>query len=234
MRLDLHLHSTASDGVYSPSEVVNIALTNHVNVIALTDHDNVSGLEEARKAAGSSGLMVLPGVELSSEEKKKDRHILGYMFNPLDQPFLSVLAELRGARVGRAERIVQKLGDLGVQIPLKRVYDLAGTGSVGRPHVAQAMLEGGYVHSLQEAFDKYLSDSGPAFVPHYQLDPAGAIDLLHRAGGVAILAHPGRLDEDYHPVVEALVPLGLDGLEAFYPDHTPAIVEDLTALAKRH
>src|SRR5258708_37925671 len=121
MRLDLHLHSTASDGVYSPTEVVKIALTNQVNVISLTDHDNVAGLEEARKAAASSGLTVLPGVELSSEEKKKDRHVLGYLFNPDDSAFLAVLAELRGARVGRAERIVQKLGDLGGQIPLERV-----------------------------------------------------------------------------------------------------------------
>ncbi len=234
MRLDLHLHSTASDGVYSPTEVVTIARTNGVDVIALTDHDNVAGLDEARKAADESGMKVLPGVELSSEEKKKDRHILGYLFDPGDVAFLSVLSELRGARVGRADRIVQKLAGLGVNIPLERVYELAGTGSVGRPHVAQAMLEGGYVRSLQEAFDKYLSDNGPAFVPHYQLDPAGAIDLLHRAGGVAILAHPGRLDEDYHPIVESLLDVGLDGLEVYYYDHTPDIVEDLRNLAHRH
>jgi predicted metal-dependent phosphoesterase TrpH len=233
MRVDLHMHSTASDGVYTPTEVVQIALTNQMDIIALTDHDNVNGLAEARQAAAGK-LQVLPGVELSTEEDQKDRHLLGYLFDPDNEPFLTMLVELRDARVSRADRIVQKLAALGVNVSLERVYALAGAGSVGRPHVARAMLEQGYVSSLQEAFDKYLEDGGPAFVPHYRLAPADAIQLVHQAGGIAVLAHPGRLDGDYHQIIESLVPVGLDGLEVYYPDHTPEIVGDLRQLAAQH
>ncbi len=233
MRVDLHMHSTASDGVYTPTEVVQIALTNQMDIIALTDHDNVNGLAEARQAAAEK-LEVLPGVELSTEEDQKDRHLLGYLFEPDNEPFLTMLVELRDARVSRADRIVQKLAALGVNVSLERVYALAGAGSVGRPHIARAMLEQGYVSSLQEAFDKYLEDGGPAFVPHYRLAPADAIQLLHQAGGIAVLAHPGRLDGDYHQILESLVPVGLDGIEVYYPDHTPEIVRDLRQLAARH
>ncbi len=233
MRVDLHMHSTASDGVYTPTEVVQIALTNQMDIIALTDHDNVNGLAEARQAAAEK-LEVLPGVELSTEEDQKDRHLLGYLFDPDNEPFLTMLVELRNARVSRADRIVQKLAALGVNVSLERVYALAGAGSVGRPHIARAMLEQGYVSSLQEAFDKYLEDGGPAFVPHYRLAPADAIQLLHQAGGIAVLAHPGRLDGDYHQILESLVPVGLDGIEVYYPDHTPEIVRDLRQLAAQH
>ena len=233
MRVDLHMHSTASDGVYTPTEVVQIALTNQMDIIALTDHDNVNGLAEARQAAAEK-LEVLPGVELSTEEDQKDRHLLGYLFDPDNEPFLTMLVELRDARVSRADRIVQKLAALGVNVSLERVYALAGAGSVGRPHIARAMLEQGYVSSLQEAFDKYLEDGGPAFVPHYRLAPADAIQLLHQAGGIAVLAHPGRLDGDYHQILESLVPVGLDGIEVYYPDHTPEIVRDLRQLAAQH
>src|SRR5258706_2948524 len=233
MRVDLHMHSTASDGVYTPTEVVQIALTNQMDFIALTDHDNVNGLAEARQAAAEK-LEVLPGVELSTEEDQKDRHLLGYLFDPDNEPFLTMLVELRNARVSRADRIVQKLAALGVNVSLERVYALAGTGSVGRPHIARAMLEQGYVSSLQEAFDKYLEDGGPAFVPHYRLAPADAIQLLHQAGGIAVLAHPGRLDANYHQILDSLVPVGLDGIEVYYPDHTPEIVRDLRQLAAQH
>ena len=233
MRVDLHMHSTASDGVYTPTEVVQIALTNQMDIIALTDHDNVNGLAEARQAAAEK-LEVLPGVELSTEEDQKDRHLLGYLFDPDNEPFLTMLVELRNARVSRADRIVQKLAALGVNVSLERVYALAGAGSVGRPHIARAMLEQGYVSSLQEAFDKYLEDGGPAFVPHYRLAPADAIQLLHQAGGIAVLAHPGRLDGNYHQILESLVPVGLDGIEVYYPDHTPEIVRDLRQLAAQH
>ena len=234
MRIDLHMHSTASDGAYSPAEVVQIALTKQMDVIALTDHDNVVGLDEAVAAASGTTLQILPGVELSSEDGEKDRHILGYMFDPANKEFLTKLAELRGSRVNRADLIVKKLDELGVHVPLERVYAIAGTGSVGRPHVARVMLETGYVSSLQEAFDKYLFDDGPAFVPHHKLAPVGAIDLVHKAGGVAVLAHPGRLTGDYQAIIEELVPLGLDGIEVYYPDHTPDMIATLRRIAEKH
>ena len=234
MRIDLHMHSTASDGVYSPAEVVQIALTNNMDVIALTDHDTGNGLAEAQHAAALTQLEVLSGCELSSEDKNGDRHILGYLYNLNNVPLQQMFTELREARVNRADRIVEKLHGLGVDVSLDRVYALAGSGSVGRPHVARAMFEQGIVGSLQEAFDKYLYDDGPAYVPHARLTPEGAIKLLHAAGGVAVLAHPGRYKDPYGPIIESLVPLGLDGIEVYYPDHTPTVIKDLRAIAQRH
>ncbi|MEP7288542.1 MAG: PHP domain-containing protein [Chloroflexota bacterium] len=233
MRVDLHMHSTASDGVYSPAEVVQIALTNNMDVIALTDHDSVEGIAEARQAAASSKLDVLVGVELSSEGDQGDAHILGYLFDTDNLPLQNLLSELRGARVHRADRIVQKLSGLGIDVPLERVYALAGSGAVGRPHVARAMVEAGFVGSLQEAFDKYLGDDGPAYVPHFNLTPEDAIRAVHAAGGIAVLAHPGRY-EAYGKIIAGLLPLGLDGLEVFYPDHTPAIIEELRGIVRQH
>src|SRR5258708_35149963 len=186
MRLDLHMHSTASDGVYSPGEVVQIALTNQMDVIALTDHDNVAGLPEAQQAADKSGkLEVLAGVELSSEDETADRHIIGYLVDIQNAALLEMLKEMRGSRVHRADRIVQKLAELGIKVPLERVYAIAGAGSVGRPHIAKAMLEQGLVGSIQEAFDKYLDDNGPTYVPHYRLTPQEAIERVDSAGGGA-------------------------------------------------
>ncbi|MCC7449239.1 MAG: PHP domain-containing protein [Anaerolineae bacterium] len=233
MRVDLHVHSTASDGVYAPGEVVQIALTNQLDIIALTDHDNVSGVVPAQQAAAGRKLEVLAGVELSSEDDYTDRHILGYLLDVDNAPLQVTLTELRDARTNRAEHMVQKLAAIGVNIPLQRVMALAGTGSVGRPHVAQVLAEQGYVNSIQEAFERYIGNDGPAYVPHYRLEPARAIELIHGAGGVAVLAHPGHYD-DYRSVIAALVPLGLDGVEVYYPDHVPALVEDLRVLARQY
>jgi 3',5'-nucleoside bisphosphate phosphatase len=231
MRVDLHMHSTASDGAFPPEEVVRLALARELDVIALTDHDNVSGIRPAQHAAQSTKLNVLAGVELSSEDEKTDRHILGYLMDIDNQPLQAVLAELRDARTSRAERMVQKLAAIGVNIPMERVNALADKGSVGRPHVARVLVEKGYVSTLQEAFDRYLGNDGPAYVPHYRLEPTRAIELIHGASGVAILAHPGHYD-DYRAVIEALVPLGLDGLEVYYPDHTPPVIAELEVVAQ--
>jgi predicted metal-dependent phosphoesterase TrpH len=238
MRVDLHVHSTASDGLYAPAEVVRIALSKNMDVIALTDHDTIDGsaaaLAAAREATPASRLEVIAGVELSAEEDGADRHILGYLLDTESPTLKAALTELREARVHRADRIVQKLDELGVHVPLERVYALAGDGSVGRPHVARALIEQGTVGSVQEAFDRYLGNDGPAYVPHHRLTPADAIRLVHDAGGVAVLAHPGRLEHGQpREIIEAMVPLGLDGLEVYYPDHTPALVEELRELARR-
>jgi predicted metal-dependent phosphoesterase TrpH len=233
MRVDLHMHSTASDGAYSPAEVVQIALTHQMDVIALTDHDSVSGVLPAQEAAAATHLEVLGGIELSAEDEQTDRHILGYLLDPGYEPLQTALAELREERTSRAQRIVQKLDALGVKIPIGRVYELADRGSVGRPHIARAIVEQGYVGSVQEAFDRYIGNDGPAYVPHYPLEPARAIDLIHSAGGVAVLAHPGHY-ADYRAVIQGLAPLGLDGLEVYYPDHTPALTEELEMLAHRY
>ena len=233
MRVDLHMHSTASDGVYSPAEVVQIAVINHMDVIALTDHDSMGGIRAARDAAASTGLQVLAGVELSSEDETTDRHILGYLMDIDHVPLGTLLTELRDSRTNRAAKMVEKLTALGINVSIERVMALSNSGAVGRPHVARALVEGRYVASIQEAFDKYIGDNGPAYVPHYRLEPQRAISLIHDAGGVAVLAHPGHF-ADYRPVIESLVPLGLDGIEVYYPDHTPAVIEDLNVLARQH
>jgi predicted metal-dependent phosphoesterase TrpH len=233
MRVDLHMHSTASDGVYAPAEVVQIALTNKMDVIALTDHDTSNGIVAAQQAAASTGLEVLAGVELSSEDEHGDRHILGYLYDLNNVVLQQTFKELRDARVHRADRIVDKLHDLGINVSLEKVYALAGDGSVGRPHVARAMVEEGFVGSLQEAFDKYLHDDGPAYVPHTRLGPERAISLVHDAGGVAVLAHPGRY-KDYRPIIESLVPMGLDGIEVYYPDHSTTAIQELRTIARQH
>jgi 3',5'-nucleoside bisphosphate phosphatase len=233
MRVDLHVHSTASDGVYSPVEVVQIALTHQLDVIALTDHDNISGVLPAQQAAASASLEVLAGVELSSEDEEADRHILGYLVDLQNEPLLAVLSELQAARTNRADLIMDKLDALGVKVSRQRVYALAGTGSIGRPHIAQAMVEQGFATSISNAFEKYIGDDCPAYVPHSRLEPARAIELIHGAGGVAVLAHPGHY-EDYRGIISTLAPLGLDGIEVFYYDHSPKIVEDLRVVARQH
>jgi predicted metal-dependent phosphoesterase TrpH len=233
MRVDLHIHSTASDGAYSPAEVVQIALTNKLDVIALTDHDTIDGIHGAQQAASSTALEVIPGIELTVECDQFKFDLLGYYLNPENPMLRQALAEIHRARVSRAEQMVDKLGSLGMPIPLQRVYDLAAHGSVTRAHVARVMFEQRLIGSIQEAFDRYIGDSGPAYVPHYQLTPERAIEIVHEAGGVAILAHPVRY-ADPKVLITTLVPMGLDGIEVYYPDHTRTLIRDMRAVARQH
>jgi len=233
MRVDLHMHSTASDGAYSPEEVVQIALTNQLDVIALTDHDTVGGIRTAQHAAEGTALQVLPGIEISAKDQHGNRDLLAYLVDLDSEALLKTLADMRGDRVRRAEKVLEKLTSMGMPIPLNDVLKQATRGTVGRPHIAQAMVEHGYVRSYQEAFDNYLDDGGPAYVEHFRLEPREAIQLVHQAGGVVVLGHPGRYG-DYHPLIDELIRLGLDGIEVYYPDHTPAVIEDLRQIAKRY
>jgi predicted metal-dependent phosphoesterase TrpH len=236
MRIDLHNHTTASDGMYSPSEVIQIAINHNMDVIAITDHDTIEGVRPAQQAALAAGaaLRVVAGVELSTFEGPIKPHVLGYLFDVESQPFQVLLHDLRTTRIGRSAQIVDKLAQLGVEISIDRVYQLAGDGaSVGRPHIARALVERGYVDSIGEAFTRYIGDDGPAYVPNFQLTPADAIAAIHAAGGVAVLAHPG-LYEDFPAIIERLVPLGLDGVETYYYDHLPEQVRQLEQLAAKH
>lgn len=233
MRVDLHIHSTASDGVYSPAEVVQIAVTNNMDVIALTDHDTVSGIHAAQEAASTTRLEVIAGIELTVENDQFRFDLLAYLFDPDNPSFLAALTALHEARIQRAERMVKNLSAQGVNIPLERVYALAGNGSVTRSHLARVMLEQGVISSLQEAFDRYIGDSSSAYEPHYHLSHERAIEIVHQAGGVAVLAHPVRY-KDPAALISALVPLGLDGLEVYYPDHSRPFVREMRLLAKQH
>jgi predicted metal-dependent phosphoesterase TrpH len=237
-RVDLHTHTTASDGALSPSEVVRLALRHRLDVLALTDHDTFGGVAEAQSAAAGTSLTVLPGIELATVTA--DGHpldLLGYLYDPDDSGFAARLEALRDARLNRAAKMVERLNALDIPIRYERVLELANGGSVTRPHVARALLEGGHVASLQDAFDRYLGDGGPAYVPHDQLATQEAIALLHAAGGVAVLAHPIRLVEDgMDPaaVVADLAPHSLDGIEVYYPDHTPSFKLRMRVLARQY
>lgn len=217
-RFDLHVHTSASDGAWPPARVVEEAAREGLDGIAITDHDTVAGLEEALAAGRKMGVRVLPGVELGSEQDSREVHVLGYFIDPGDARLRETLAWLEDERRRRLERMLERLAALGVPVARGRVLELA-CGVPGRPHVARAMVEAGWVASVEEAFDRFLESGRPGYVPRAHLAPAEAARLVHQAGGCAVLAHPGLLDDD--AMVERLLESGLDGIEAYYPGHSP-------------
>ncbi len=229
------MHSTASDGHYTPSEVVALARQRGLDTIALTDHDTTAGLAEALAAAQNTGLRVLTGVELGTWLGDiNEVHLLGYLIDPANADFQERLRWMRDERRVRAEKMVARLADLGAPVALARVLEIAGEAAVGRPHVAQALLEAGHVASREEAFARYLADGGPAYIPRLRLSLSEAIAWIHVSGGAAVLAHPFHLAVDIEALLPTLLEAGLDGLEAFYPDHDATFTARMVALARRH
>lgn len=231
-QLDLHTHTTASDGQQTPSEVVALANRAGLRILAITDHDTTEGIEEAQAAAGSS-LTIIPGVELSAEDDAGDVHTLGYFIDIYNTHFQAELKRFRAGRHFRGQEIVQKLAEMNMPLAWERIEAQANGGAIGRPHIARAMVEAGYVKSTQEAFDLYISNDGPAYVPRTRLSPEEAIAMIHSAGGVAVLAHPGLL-ADYRAMIERLVSAGLDGVEVVYPKHNIEVETDLRIQARNH
>lgn len=211
------MHSTASDGSRTPAEVARAVQAVGLSAFALTDHDTVSGLPEARAAAEQLGLRLVPGIELSAVESDHETHILGLHLSDLDE-LSHRLIELREMRVNRAARIVARLNELGVPITVDAVLREAAGGAVGRPHIARALVAGRWVGDFREAFDRYLGNGRAAFVPKERLGVADAVSLIHRAGGVAVLAHPGQ--SCTRERLEAFVEAGLDGIEVLHPSHS--------------
>jgi predicted metal-dependent phosphoesterase TrpH len=226
--VDLHLHTTHSDGTLTPTELVAEAAARGVTLIAVTDHDAVSGITEAQQAA--RGVTVISGVEINTEVGREDVHILGYGFPPDDPALLAGLAELRAARVARMDAMLGRLATLGKPVARDRVLAIAGTGSVGRPHLAQALLEAGHVRNLAEAFDKLIGNRGPAYVPRTPFAPEAAVALIHAAGGIAGLAHPGKLGDPLR-FIRRLRDAGLDALEVYHSDHGPAVTARMARYA---
>lgn len=232
MKVDLHIHTTASDGRLSPAEVVERAAQLGLRAIAITDHDSVSGIEEALTAGAKfPRLSVIPGVELGADVPRGELHILGYFLDYTSPQLHSKLQSLRTSRSDRGQRMVAKLADHGVRLDWEHVKAIAGGASIGRPHLAQAMLEEGYTQSMQEAFDKYIGDDGPCFVEREKFGPAESVRLITQAGGLAVLAHPAQM-ENLHQVIAELMPEGLIGLEVFYKDYSIATQERLRAVAR--
>jgi len=233
-RVDLHIHSTASDGRLSPAEIIREAAARGLVYIALTDHDSVDGIAAALAAAQSfSNLTVIPGIEISTDIPQGEVHILGYFIDYKDPEFLVKLEDFKNSRLRRAEQMVAKLEGLGVHIDWQRVLEIAGTSTIGRPHIAQAMLEKACVPSFKDAFDEYLGHGKPAYVDREKMLPAEAAAIIVKAGGLPVLAHP-LTTEDPEGLISELKPAGLVGMEAYYKDYTAEEVEGLAELAQRH
>ncbi|MDR7464284.1 MAG: PHP domain-containing protein [Armatimonadota bacterium] len=230
MRIDLHTHTVASDGLLTATQLVGLARRWGVGILAVADHDSTESVEEAVRAGREVGIEVIPAVELNTDVPQTEVHILGYFIDHRLEWLQALLRRLREGRLHRAQRMVEKLAALGAPIRLERVLALAGGGAVGRPHVARALVEAGHVSETAEAFARYIGRNGPAYVERLKVAPAQAVEIIRRAGGVAVLAHPGWLGDE--TMVEELLSAGLEGIEAYYPDHTPAMVERYLQIAR--
>ena len=228
---DLHLHTSFSDGTFSPERVVREANRMGFAAIAITDHDILDGIEPALSAGNQYGVEVIPGVELSAESDGEEIHVLGFYVDWRDRQFRQKLQEFRESRRIRAMRIVDKLNQLGIDIEYDDVLKRADSISIGRPHVATALVEKGHVATASEAFYRFLGDSGPAYVAKQKLTPAEAIMMILDVGGIPVLAHPGMLQQN---IVPKLASSGLMGLEAFHPYHTIELSDYYCDLAKQH
>lgn len=240
-RFDFHTHTRVSDGSLSPTELLRRAQENRVTGLAITDHDTVDGIAEARAEGERLGIEVIAGIEISVNEADGSRamHVLGLGLDSDHAPLLARLVELRASRVGRGARIVAHLQANGIAISVDAVARHAAGGAVGRPHVARALVELGVVRDVDEAFTHWLRRGRPAYEPNAELSARDAIELVHAAGGVAVLAHPplsGGIDAPGGLVafIERLVPLGLDGLEVWHPSHKPTVMRRLRRIAAAH
>lgn len=220
MRLaDLHLHSTASDGLLAPVEIVAKACAIGLDVIALTDHDSTDGLTEALAAGARYTIRVLTGIEISAELADDEIHILGYMLDYHNKDLQHLLAKMQESRMERAREMIRRLRALGFDLNMQEVISAAGkTSSLGRPHVARVMVEKGYAASLTEVFSRWLGFGQPAYVSRYKLHPSQAIEIIQHAGGLAFLAHPGLLKIE--GCISQLAKDGLDGIEVYHPEHS--------------
>jgi 3',5'-nucleoside bisphosphate phosphatase len=227
--VDLHAHSTASDGSRAPADVMHAAHRAGLSAIALTDHDTVAGIPEAAAAAATLGIRLVPGIELSAVEGDAETHILGLHLSDTRE-LEATLVGLREMRRARAERMVARLNDLGVRISFAAVLEQAAGGAIGRPHVARAMIAEGWAVDFRDAFDRYLGNGRPAYVTKERLAVSEATALIHRAGGLAILAHPshsGTLER-----IAAFVDQGMDGVEVRHPSHSAEDTARLAALVE--
>jgi predicted metal-dependent phosphoesterase TrpH len=233
---DLHAHSNRSDGTLPPAEVVALAARRDLAGLALTDHDTFEGLVEAADAADEVGLDFVPGIEFSAEYDGASLHILGYWVDPENEAVNRELDRLTATRFRRGELIVEKLQELGFDISFERVRQIAGGQTIARPHIAQAMVEAGIVATEKEAFDRFISDDGLAYVPKHALDPMDALRLIRDAGGVCVLAHPGMWKGNGSvpdELIERMAEGGMVGLEVWHPDHDDGMRARYAALASR-
>lgn len=217
---DLHTHTTASDGTLTPCEIIDAAVKSGLAGIAITDHDTVAGLDIALEYKKQHNLPVevIPGIEMNTEYDDDEVHILGYFIDYHDSRLINRLSEIKEARYTRASNMVTRLQKMGFSIDLAQVERLAQGDLIGRPHIARALMEKGYVFSIKEAFNKYINRGKPAYVPRYKFLPEEAIELIQNAGGISVLAHPGLINNQ--DSIARFINMGIDGLEVFYPEHS--------------
>ncbi|MFI3176239.1 MAG: PHP domain-containing protein [Eubacteriales bacterium] len=236
-QIDLHVHSTESDGTYTPTELVNYALEKGLSAMALTDHDTTAGLSEAMAAAQGTSLEIIPGIEFSTHYNTLDIHILGLDIQYEDTFFQEQLLSFQQERCIRNEKMCQKLREHGIGITYAQLLQDFPDAVMTRSHFAMFLLEYGYVRSPREAFDRYIGDHAPCFVPRNKVTPAYAIQLIHQVGGIAILAHPllyHMSDANVEKLIQELKEAGLDGIEAIYSTHSPAQERQVRAYAKKY
>ena len=231
MRIDLHLHTTHSDGTLAPTALLQLVAQAGLDYFSITDHDTLATYHEHADVLNRYATRLLSGVELSTALDGSDIHILGYNISPDCRPLKSVLGDRRAIRERRAKQIVDKLNDAGVSLTMEEVRIQAGSGSIGRPHVARALVQRQAARDVSDAFARFLGQDAIAYVPSSTLTPADAIGMIKGCGGVAVLAHPVRNGAEAH--LPELLAAGLDGIEAYSPSHTPHDVERFCALARQ-
>jgi predicted metal-dependent phosphoesterase TrpH len=229
--IDLHMHSTFSDGQLTPAELIKLATDSDLAAVALADHDCLDGLGEYADAAADAGLGTFSGVELSCVYRGRDLHILGYGVDPSDKPLGEMLRKFVETRERRGIRIVEKLGEQGIKIDVNKVLEEAGAGALGRPHIAAALVEGGYAKDFNEVFNKYIGENCPAYVEKYKMSPDDAVRYIQGAGGLAFVAHPGFYIDDLDSFYE-LLEGGFDGIEVYHSKHKPEMATWLRSVAK--
>ena len=229
MAADLHLHTNFSDGTYTPEELAGHAARLRLHTIALTDHDTVEGCPHAALACHKLGLEFIPGAELTAEIDGTEIHLLGYYLDPANPRLLTETARFQEVRQNRIREMTQRLNRLGIPLDAQTVFALAKCRSPGRPHVGRALVRGGYCSSVDEAFERFLKKDRPAWVPKFKMSAPDGIDLIHEAGGLAVLAHPGlnRVDHAIPQLAEA----GLNGLECYHSKHAPVTAEHYLRMA---
>jgi len=236
--VDLHIHTTASDGVMTPAEIVRYAKAKGLQAIAITDHDTIEGLEEGLVEGNSIGFEVIPGIEISAEHSPGSMHLLGFFIDIYHPLLTEKLGDLQRARAERNPKMVEKLNQLGIDVTYEEVLKASGGGQVGRPHFAQVLFEKGYVGSFQEAFDRFLKKGAPAYVEKFRFTAKESIHFINEAKGVAVLAHPNTLNMNGYSALENLLlqlaKEGLKGIEVFYPEHSALEVVQYKTLAERY
>ncbi|MAT58897.1 MAG: PHP domain-containing protein [Melioribacteraceae bacterium] len=215
-RIDLHTHTVYSDGSLTPKELLDYAKSVHLTTISITDHDTIDAIPEAKKYGKEIGVEVIPGLEISTDIEDKEVHLLGYFIDINDEELKKYLRFFREERFFRAKRMIKKLNDLNIDISIDDVLKIAKNSAIGRPHIAAALLEKGYINNFYEAFNKYIGDNGPAYERKIHVSAQSAVKLIADAGGLCFIAHPGHLKES---ILTNLINAGIDGIEVIHPSH---------------